>query len=123
MEREQGRKVATEEMWDYLSEGENKETTTAMELSIPKATNGASSPPPLLLADGQANKKKFEKAKEEIDFDKRLYIVLISLHGLVRGENMELGRDSDTGGQVGFSPCLGSSSTLEKTARFRFRFL
>lgn len=23
-----------------------------------------------------------------------------SLHGLVRGENMELGRDSDTGGQV-----------------------
>ncbi|KAB1213658.1 putative sucrose-phosphate synthase 2 [Morella rubra] len=32
--------------------------------------------------------------------EKRLYIVLISLHGLVRGENMELGRDSDTGGQV-----------------------
>ncbi|KAL6983202.1 sporulation-specific protein 4 [Sarracenia purpurea var. burkii] len=31
---------------------------------------------------------------------RRLYIVLISLHGLVRGENMELGRDSDTGGQV-----------------------
>ncbi|KAF0904030.1 hypothetical protein E2562_031547 [Oryza meyeriana var. granulata] len=30
----------------------------------------------------------------------KLYIVLISLHGLVRGENMELGRDSDTGGQV-----------------------
>lgn len=23
-----------------------------------------------------------------------------SMHGLVRGENMELGRDSDTGGQV-----------------------
>jgi hypothetical protein len=62
-------------MWDYLSEGENKETTTAMESSIPKATNGASSP--LLLADGEANKKKFEKAKEETVFDKRLYIVLI----------------------------------------------
>lgn len=31
----------------------------------------------------------------------RLYVVLISLHGLVRGERMELGRDSDTGGQVG----------------------
>ncbi|KAG0560445.1 hypothetical protein M758_10G176100 [Ceratodon purpureus] len=28
------------------------------------------------------------------------YIVLLSLHGLVRGDNMELGRDSDTGGQV-----------------------
>ncbi|XP_047328442.1 probable sucrose-phosphate synthase 4 isoform X2 [Impatiens glandulifera] len=34
------------------------------------------------------------------DKPRRLYIVLISLHGLVRGENMELGRDSDTGGQV-----------------------
>jgi hypothetical protein len=31
---------------------------------------------------------------------KRLYLVLISLHGLVRGHEMELGRDSDTGGQV-----------------------
>ena len=27
---------------------------------------------------------------------------LCSLHGLIRGENMELGRDSDTGGQVIF---------------------
>jgi hypothetical protein len=26
-----------------------------------------------------------------------------SIHGLVRGENMELGRDSDTGGQVNAS--------------------
>ncbi len=30
----------------------------------------------------------------------RLYVVLVSLHGLVRGERMELGRDPDTGGQV-----------------------
>ncbi len=29
-----------------------------------------------------------------------LYIVLISLHGLIRGHDMELGRDADTGGQV-----------------------
>ena len=29
-----------------------------------------------------------------------LYIVLISVHGLIRGEEMELGRDADTGGQV-----------------------
>jgi sucrose-phosphate synthase len=28
------------------------------------------------------------------------YIVLISVHGLIRGENMELGRDPDTGGQI-----------------------
>lgn len=27
---------------------------------------------------------------------------IFSLHGLIRGENMELGRDSDTGGQVTF---------------------
>lgn len=29
-----------------------------------------------------------------------LYIMLISVHGLIRGEEMELGRDADTGGQV-----------------------
>jgi len=29
-----------------------------------------------------------------------LYIVLISPHGLIRGENFELGRDADTGGQT-----------------------
>lgn len=38
----------------------------------------------------------------EIDLPLNLcYDVLYcSLHGLIRGENMELGRDSDTGGQV-----------------------
>ncbi len=29
-----------------------------------------------------------------------LYIVLISPHGLIRGDNLELGRDADTGGQT-----------------------
>ncbi len=29
-----------------------------------------------------------------------LYIVLISVHGLIRGDNLELGRDADTGGQT-----------------------
>ena len=29
-----------------------------------------------------------------------LYIALISVHGLIRGENLELGRDADTGGQT-----------------------
>lgn len=28
------------------------------------------------------------------------YVLLLSVHGLVRGENIELGRDADTGGQV-----------------------
>lgn len=31
---------------------------------------------------------------------KPLYIVLISIHGLIRGHNLELGRDADTGGQT-----------------------
>ena len=30
----------------------------------------------------------------------QLYIVLISVHGLIRGKDMELGRDPDTGGQT-----------------------
>jgi sucrose-phosphate synthase len=29
-----------------------------------------------------------------------LYILMISLHGLIRGKNLELGRDADTGGQT-----------------------
>ncbi|WP_414040054.1 HAD family hydrolase [Acidithiobacillus sp. M4-SHS-6] len=29
-----------------------------------------------------------------------LYLVLISVHGLIRGQDLELGRDADTGGQV-----------------------
>ena len=29
-----------------------------------------------------------------------LYLLLISIHGLIRGSNLELGRDADTGGQV-----------------------
>ncbi|XP_021801925.1 probable sucrose-phosphate synthase 2 [Prunus avium] len=51
-------------------------------------------------------RKKFQRNISNLEVwsddkkEKKLYIVLISLHGLVRGENMELGRDSDTGGQV-----------------------
>jgi sucrose-phosphate synthase len=30
----------------------------------------------------------------------KLYIVLLSIHGLIRGKNLELGRDADTGGQT-----------------------
>ena len=32
--------------------------------------------------------------------DQGLYIVLVSVHGLIRGSELELGRDSDTGGQT-----------------------
>jgi sucrose-phosphate synthase len=31
---------------------------------------------------------------------KGLYLMLISIHGLIRGQNLELGRDADTGGQT-----------------------
>ncbi|MEN8215527.1 MAG: HAD-IIB family hydrolase [Pseudomonadota bacterium] len=31
---------------------------------------------------------------------KRYYIALFSIHGLIRGKNIELGRDADTGGQI-----------------------
>ena len=31
---------------------------------------------------------------------RRLHVVLISVHGLIRGQNLELGRDADTGGQT-----------------------
>ena len=32
--------------------------------------------------------------------DRRLYIQLYSIHGLIRGHDLELGRDADTGGQT-----------------------
>jgi sucrose-phosphate synthase len=31
---------------------------------------------------------------------RRLYVVLVSVHGLIRGQSLELGRDADTGGQT-----------------------
>lgn len=34
--------------------------------------------------------------------ERPVYILMISLHGLIRAENMELGRDADTGGQIGY---------------------
>jgi len=37
------------------------------------------------------------KVKQE---KSKLYIVLISIHGLIRGHDLELGRDADTGGQT-----------------------
>lgn len=80
-ERERGRRDVTEDMSEDLSEGEK------------------------LGGDGQGLKLSeshynLELLTEQSLKEKRLYVIMISLHGLVRGENMELGRDSDTGGQV-----------------------
>ncbi|MCW8926749.1 MAG: hypothetical protein OQJ84_10845 [Xanthomonadales bacterium] len=32
--------------------------------------------------------------------NRKLYLALISTHGLIRGHDLELGRDADTGGQT-----------------------
>ena len=40
---------------------------------------------------------------------KGLYILLISVHGLIRGHNLELGRDADTGGQTKYVVELAKS--------------
>ncbi|KAK8962583.1 Sucrose-phosphate synthase [Platanthera guangdongensis] len=86
-EREQGRKEATEEMLEELSEGEKGDTVGEMvHNETPKKKPHSNAP-------------DFQLWSEE-NKEKKLYIVLISLHGLVRGENKELGSDSDTGGQV-----------------------
>jgi sucrose-phosphate synthase len=44
----------------------------------------------------------------------KIYIALISLHGLIRGENMELGRDADTGGQTRYVVELAKKLSLKK---------
>lgn len=85
-EREQGRRDATEDMSEDLSEGEKGDCVGELQSETPR--------------------KKYQRQYSNLEVwsddnkEKKLYIVLLSLHGLVRGENMELGRDSDTGGQV-----------------------
>ncbi|VAH93740.1 probable sucrose-phosphate synthase 5 [Triticum urartu] len=99
LEQELGSLEAAEDLAE-LSEGE-KET-------VPKPDGTAAH----LSADEQQPQQRTRLARinsevrlvsddeDEQSKNRNLYIVLISIHGLVRGENMELGRDSDTGGQV-----------------------
>lgn len=51
-------------------------------------------------------------------FDKKIYIVMISIHGLIRGHDLELGRDADTGGQtkyvVELARALGEHADVER---------
>lgn len=48
----------------------------------------------------------------------KLYLLLISVHGLIRGHNLELGRDADTGGQtkyvVELAHALGNQPDVAK---------
>ncbi|CAA7054082.1 unnamed protein product [Microthlaspi erraticum] len=87
LEREQGRRDATEDLSEDLSEGEKGDGVG--EIIQPET-------PIRRLQRNSSNVEIWSDDKKE----NRLYVVLISLHGLVRGENMELGSDSDTGGQV-----------------------
>ena len=63
-----------------------------------------------LAAEYAATPRVTEPQDDKDPFEGRvdgLYLVLISLHGLVRGDRMELGKDPDTGGQV--THCFSSS--------------
>ncbi|XP_062099348.1 probable sucrose-phosphate synthase 1 [Humulus lupulus] len=91
LEREKGRSEATADMSEDLSEGEKGDTVSDMSAHGDSTRRGTM--PRNSSVDVMENLAKQLK-------EKKLYIVLISLHGLIRGENMELGRDSDTGGQV-----------------------
>ncbi|KAK4759937.1 hypothetical protein SAY87_023068 [Trapa incisa] len=89
LERERGRREATADMSD-LSDGEKGDAVSDI------SAHGDSTRtrlPRISSVDAMETWANQQKGK-------RLYLVLISLHGLIRGENMELGRDSDTGGQV-----------------------
>ncbi|XWS17834.1 hypothetical protein CRYUN_Cryun33cG0102300 [Craigia yunnanensis] len=90
LERERGRREATADMSEDLSEGEKGDLPG----DVPAHGDSIRGRMPRIssvdMMENLANQLK----------EKKLYIVLISLHGLIRGENMELGRDSDTGGQV-----------------------
>jgi len=48
----------------------------------------------------------------------KLYLLLISVHGLIRGHDLELGRDADTGGQtlyvVELARALGERDDVER---------
>ncbi|XP_058181772.1 probable sucrose-phosphate synthase 1 isoform X1 [Rhododendron vialii] len=90
VERERGRREATADMSEDFSEGEKGDTVSD------------------LSAHGESHRSRLPRISSVETMEawvsqqkgKKLYIVLVSLHGLIRGENMELGRDSDTGGQV-----------------------
>ncbi|XP_024536141.1 probable sucrose-phosphate synthase 3 [Selaginella moellendorffii] len=98
--RERGQRDAEEELLEDLSDGEK--------LELAEANSSSSS--------GSGTKKKSMLRNLSVlhswsdqERGRNMYIVLISLHGLVRGENMELGRDSDTGGQVKYVVELAKS--------------
>ncbi|KAF9613835.1 hypothetical protein IFM89_012367 [Coptis chinensis] len=75
VERERGRREATADMSEDLSEGEKGDVVGD------------------ISAHGDSNRGRMPRINSTDVMDS-------IVHGLIRGENMELGRDSDTGGQV-----------------------
>lgn len=90
LERDRGRREAIADMSEDLSEGEKGDTVSDISAHGDSIRGRM---PRISSVDAMETWVSYQKGK-------KLYIVLISLHGLIRGENMELGRDSDTGGQV-----------------------
>ncbi|XP_027183087.1 probable sucrose-phosphate synthase 1 [Coffea eugenioides] len=90
VERQKARWEATADMSEELSEGEKADMKSDLSAHGGSTRGRMSRVSSVDMMANLANQYK----------EKKLYIVLISLHGLIRGENMELGRDSDTGGQV-----------------------
>lgn len=54
----------------------------------------------LLIINQKQKILKESKESEKKRNKKELHLQLFSIHGLIRGENLELGRDADTGGQT-----------------------
>eukprot|EP00258_Populus_trichocarpa_P029635 XP_024445654.1 probable sucrose-phosphate synthase 1 isoform X2 [Populus trichocarpa] len=90
LERERGRREAVADMSEDLSEGEKGDTVGDLSAHGDSVRGRLPRINSVDAMEAWVNQQK----------GKKLYIILISLHGLLRGDNMELGRDSDTGGQV-----------------------
>ncbi|XP_024533254.1 probable sucrose-phosphate synthase 3 [Selaginella moellendorffii] len=97
IQREQGLLETTED----LSEGEKADPPVEVVPNENENENESSMKRIASDLEETCNAPSIAPASDEQQHkERKLYIVMISLHGLVRGENMELGRDSDTGGQV-----------------------
>jgi sucrose-phosphate synthase len=48
---------------------------------------------------------------------KKFHIQMFSIHGLLRADNMELGRDADTGGQIKYVVELGKALSQRKDVK------
>lgn len=65
---------------------------------------------------------RYQGVSNPSPYHENLYIAMISVHGLIRGENIELGRDADTGGQtkyvVELANCLAGQDNVNRVDLF-----